>query len=125
MRCLDANMLIEIILGRKYEQSCRNYISATTEDLVTTMLSVDLVMYFAENKKLEQKKVEEFLRLFIWLPMTDQDGEWAFSHFNNDDFEDAMQISCAIREGCSRFATLDGGISRKYSNLIAIDFLRK
>jgi predicted nucleic acid-binding protein len=124
MICFDANVLIEIIVGRKYAQACKDYIDSAKEDMATTMLSVDLAMYYAESNKLDPIPIEQFLRLFIWLPMTDSDGEWAFEHYANDDFEDALQVSCALREGCNKFATLDGPLSKKYPDVIAVDLLR-
>jgi predicted nucleic acid-binding protein len=123
MICLDANVLIEIIVGRKNAGACRDYINKTTEDLATTMLTVDLVMYYAEGKKLDTTPIEQFQRQFIWLPLVDADAEWAFRYFANKDFEDGLQIASAKREGCGAFATLDKKLAKKYAQELQIDLI--
>jgi predicted nucleic acid-binding protein len=45
-------------------------------------------------------------------------------NFKGDDFEDALQVACAIREGCNNLVTLDGSLSKKYAQYIAIDLIR-
>ena len=123
MTCLDANVLIEIILGRKNVAACNEYIASAKDDLAISMLSLDLIMYYAELDKLKLASIQQFLRLFIWLPITDFDAEWAFQHFAGKDFEDALQISCARREGCSKFATLDKSLVRKYSSNFPVQLI--
>lgn len=114
MVCLDANVVIEIILDRHKAQVCRDYLNSVQEEVAITVLSLDLLLYYSESKKLHLPAVEEFLRLFIWLPMTDGDAEWAFRRFEGKDFEDALQIASAIREGCGTFVTLDKSLAKKY-----------
>lgn len=123
MICCDANVLIEVILGRKHASACRKYIEEAPEDLAITMLSLDLIMYYAERNKLNPTSVEKFLRLFVWLPLIESDAEQAFKLYKGDDFEDALQISCAMREVCSKFATLDKALTKKYSKVLPIDLL--
>ena len=123
MICFDANVLIEIIVDRKNALVCRDYIDAAKDDMCTTMLSVDLVMYYAESNKLAIQPIEQFLRLFTWLPMTDSDADWAFKNFGGIDFEDALQIACAVREGSKKFATLDKKLAKKYASTLPIDLL--
>jgi predicted nucleic acid-binding protein len=123
MICFDANVLIEIILERKNAKACRQYIDSAQADMTTTMLSLDLVLYYTERNKLTIEPIEQFLRLFTWLPLTDSDADWAFRHFNGKDFEDALQVACATREGCNRFVTLDRRLTKKYAQEIPIDFL--
>lgn len=123
MICFDANVLIEIIVQRKNAQACRDYINSSKEDMATTMLSVDLVMYYTESNKLDVTPVEQFLRQFIWLSLIDSDAEWAFKHFRNKDFEDGLQIACAKREECVKFITLDKPLAKKYAQNIPIDLI--
>ncbi|MBI2009257.1 PIN domain-containing protein [Candidatus Saccharibacteria bacterium] len=123
MICLDANVLIEIVLGRKNAEVCQAYLDSAREDLAITLLSLDLAMYYAEAHKLAFQPIEQFMRLFIWLPMIDADAQWAFEHFAGKDYEDALQVAAASREGCSRFVTLDRNLAKKYPKNIAIDLL--
>jgi predicted nucleic acid-binding protein len=120
---IDANVLIEVILKRVRSKACEQLLINDKNKAIST-LTLDLVMYFVERDKLEWEPVKIFLESFSWLPVTDSDAQWAFTNFKGDDFEDALQVACAIREGCTRFATLDGPLSKKYTKNIAIDLIR-
>ena len=120
MICLDANILIEVILGRKKATACRELIQRTTDDIAITILSLDLVMYYAEKNKLSLAPIEQFLRTFIWLAIVESDVDKAFKRYTDDDFEDALQISCALRESCTKFVTLDSALAKKYAKDISV-----
>jgi len=121
--CCDANVLIEVILERKHSAACREYIQTAKEDLAITMLSLDLIMYYAERNKLNLVSIEKFVRLFMWLPLTDTDAEWSFKQYAGDGFEGGLQIGCALREGCTKFVTLDSSLMKKYSRKLQVDLL--
>lgn len=128
MICLDTNVLLEIILDRDKAAVCKEYIrkhrlAKTGEDLAVTMLSLHLVTYFAERKNLSALTVKSFLDLFVWLPLSPDDAQWAFANFDGKDFEDGLQVACAKREKCSRFTTLDKHLAAKYNRHLKIDFL--
>jgi hypothetical protein len=53
MICLNANVLIEVILERKNAAICKQYIESTDGDMAVTMLSLDLIMHYAERNKLD------------------------------------------------------------------------
>lgn len=122
MTCLDANILIEIIDKRSKQGLCRHYINSTS-GLATTMLSVDLVMYYANKHKIDLSFTKGFLRQFIWLPLVEADGVWAFDNCQGSDFEDALQVACANREGCRSFATLDKALAKRYKDVIPVKLL--
>ena len=123
MTFVDANILLEVILQRTHAGACEQFLS-NTEDKAISILTLDLVMYFIEKDKLPWEPVKHFLESFSWLPIVDADAQWAFVNFAGKDFEDALQVACAIREGCGRFVTLDGPLSKKYSQTIATDLIR-
>jgi predicted nucleic acid-binding protein len=123
MICLDANVLIEVMLGRSSAAACQKFIDSAKDDLAITILSLDLVMYYAERNKLEFKKIESFLRLFAWLPIVEEDARRAFELYANDDYEDALQIACANREKCKVFATLDKALAKKYDKVMNISLI--
>lgn len=122
MNFVDANVLLEVILRRARLATCENFLNNNKDKAIST-LTLDLVMYFVERNKLDWKPVKVFLEGFIWLSIIDADAQWAFAQFRGDDFEDALQVACAIREGCNIFVTLDGALSKKYSDNIAISLL--
>ena len=120
---VDANVLLEVILKRNNQKACERLLS-DNNDKAISILTVDLVMYFVEKDKLSWQPIKTFLDSFHWLPILDTDVTWAFSNFNGDDFEDALQISCAIRENCKVFATLDELLAAKYGQILPVKLLR-
>ncbi|MDQ2752748.1 MAG: type II toxin-antitoxin system VapC family toxin [Bacteroidota bacterium] len=122
MTFLDANVLLEVILKRTHAVTCEQLLS-NNEDKAISLLTLDLVMYFVERDKLAWVPVKAFLESFHWLPIIEADAQWAFAQFQGDDFEDALQVACALREGCDKFVTLDRALSKKYSKILAMDLL--
>jgi predicted nucleic acid-binding protein len=120
---VDANVLLEVILKRARATTCEQFLS-NGEDKAMSLLTLDLVMYFVERDKMTWKPVKTFLESFRWLPVLESDAQWAFVQFAGDDFEDGLQVACAIREGCDKFVTLDGPLSKRYAGNIAIELLR-
>lgn len=120
---VDANVLLEVIQKRARLKACEQLLSNDKSKAVST-LTLDLVMYFVEKDKLAWEPAKDFLESFSWLPITDADAQWAFMNFQGDDFEDALQVACALREGCSGFVTLDGSLSKKYEQTMVIDLIR-
>jgi predicted nucleic acid-binding protein len=123
MICLDANIVIELLLKRRLAQKCRDYITAVNDDIAITVLSVSIIMYYAEAKQLDLLAVERFLRDFVWLAVVETDTTWAFQHFAGKDFEDALQIATAKREGCQQFVTLDRALAKKHIATMPVELL--
>jgi predicted nucleic acid-binding protein len=119
---IDANVVLEVIEKRAHVDACEQMLRNSEEKSIS-ILSLDLVMYFLEKDKIALEPARGFLESFVWLPVTDADAQWAFAHFKGDDYEDALQVSCAIREGCSNFVTLDKLLAKKYANTISIELL--
>ena len=119
---VDANVVLEVIEKRLRADACEQLLRGAEEKAIS-LLTLDLVMYFVEKDKLAWEPVKTFLESFAWLPITDTDAQWAFGNFKGDDFEDALQISCAKREGCNKFATLDKDLAKKYADTILIKLL--
>lgn len=123
MTFVDANILLEVIQKRTRARACEQFLGNDRAKAIST-LTLDLVMYFIERDKLPWEPVKDFLESFSWLPVTDADAQWAFMNFQGNSFEDALQIACALREGCSSFATLDEALSQKYEQTMMIDLIR-
>ncbi len=123
MTFVDVNILLEVIQKRTRAKACEQFLVNDRAKAIST-LTIDLVMYFIERDRLAWEPIKDFLGSFSWLPLTDADAQWAFMNFQGNDFEDALQIACALREGCSSFATLDGTLSKKYGQTMMIDLIR-
>lgn len=119
---VDANIVLEVIERRAHADTCERMLRNGEEKAIST-LSLDLVMYFLEKDKIPLGPAKTFLESFVWLPVTDSDAQWAFYHFKGEDFEAAQQVSCALRESCTGFVTLDKSLAKKYANIIPIELL--
>lgn len=120
---VDANVILEVIQKRTRAKECEQFLR-NDKNKAISVLTLDLVMYFIERDKLPWEPVKNFLESFSWLPIIDADAQWAFMNFKGDDFEDALQISCATREGCSSFVTLDTALSEKYKKTMTVELIR-
>jgi predicted nucleic acid-binding protein len=123
MTFIDANVLLEVILKRMRSDICEDFLGNNEQKAIST-LTLDLVMYFAERDKLDWVPIEVFLGSFDWLPIVEADAHWAFARFEGRDFEDALQIACAIREGCDKLVTLDSDLTKKYIKDLKIELIR-
>src|SRR5690606_12787595 len=109
----DANILIESLLFRKnaaivdsllHQYAGRSYISAITGHIVTHygQRYYDLVT------------LEAFLSEFEILPLLSGDFTWAFENAVARDFEDALQVSVALRARIPLFITFDQKLVSRY-----------
>jgi predicted nucleic acid-binding protein len=101
-----------------------HYLDTCKVDQAISTLALDLVMFFAEKDKIDLKPVRTFLDKFTWLPITEADAHWAFANYLDKDFEDGLQVACALREGCDTFVTLDQKLAKKYTDKIKIELIR-
>ena len=116
---LDANVLLEILLGRKNEVVARSVIEHHSENLFISSLTAHLVVHFGQAV-VDLPILRKFLSDYTILALDSADFEWAFINMRNQDFEDALQLSVAIRNGCDKFLTLDKTLASLYSDLLPI-----
>ena len=111
----DANVVVEIALGRaKMNKSIR--LLQTVDEVFISTLSVHLAVHFgAKYSSLDS--LQNLLSSFSVLDLNSEDCEWAFKNCRGDDFEDALQIAVAIRNGCTEFVTFDRQLAQTYDNL--------
>lgn len=122
---LDTNILLEILLRRRYYNAALK-ILADYEPAVLAIssLTASNVFYIAESAKIDLQKVENLIQSYQILNVDDADVKWALNHYKQQDFEDALQVSCAVRYKCSHFLTLDDGLRKKYAGQIPIQLVR-
>lgn len=116
---LDANLLIEIILARKQAKLARELIEKHRGQLYISALTAHLVVHFGQ-RIVDLPMLREFLADYNVLALEDADFEWAFMNVRGRDFEDALQLAVAIRNGCDTFFTLDSSLAATYKKLPAI-----
>ena len=113
---LDANVLIEIILGRDKELVARNFIEEHSDNLFISALVAHLVIHFGQEI-VDLPILRKFLSDYAILSLESVDFEWAFTNIRNKDFEDSLQLAVAIRNGCTKFITFDKELTNAYRDL--------
>jgi len=113
---LDANMLIEILHKRERSSDVESLMYNLVEKAYISVLTAHSVVHFTP-KGLPMYVVRRFLDDFIVLDLCKDDFEWAFDNKLDDDFEDALQLAIAVRNGCEEFITLDKQLAETYGRI--------
>ena len=117
---IDANVLLDVVLERQNFISAAQALRELPVTPVISTLTIHLVMHFG----LRERKIDilrKFLADFEVLNLDKVDAEWAFNNMRDKDFEDALQLAVAIRNGCERFVTFDAKLYKYYKDLVAIE----
>lgn len=117
MDFLDANVALEIILNRKYRHRAEEVVRSIKGQPHISMSSVHLVVYFSRRLGATFPDIFKTLDRAVILDLTLADYQWAKLNMRNNDFEDALQLAVAIRNGCSTFLTLDKTLYSTYKTL--------
>lgn len=116
---LDANILLEILLSRPNEKSARKLLEEQSDEVFISALTAHLVTHFGKSI-VELPILRAFLADYTLLSLEANDFEWAFTNARDNDFEDALQLAVAIRNGCEEFVTFDKHLAELYKDLIQI-----
>lgn len=116
---LDANILLEIILGRDNEAIARKVLETRQGNLSISSLTAHLIVHFG-RALVDLPVLRHFLSDYTILSLEGADFEWAFTNLRDSDFEDALQIGVAIRNGCTDFLTFDKDLHKAYADLPSI-----
>jgi predicted nucleic acid-binding protein len=116
---IDANVLLEIILGRPNERKARNFLRSSNKTYNISALTAHLVVYFG-IARVGFPILKQFLSDYNILPLSSDDIAWAFVNVRNNDFEDSLQLSVAVKHGCSTFVTFDKQLYNTYNELPTI-----
>ncbi len=113
---LDANIVLEIILERHKQQLAKDLLAKYSDNLNISALTAHLITYFG-LQRVDLPVLRLFLKDYNVLSLESADFEWAFNNIRNNDFEDALQLGVAIRNGCTSFVTLDKLLVDTYASL--------
>lgn len=112
------------MLGRPRAQKCYEHFRQAHSQTAASLLSFHFVMYYAEKAKISGSTIKRVSNRLIWLPLTEDDMQWAFEHYDGKDYEDALQIAIALREGCREFVTIDKKLAKKYGDQLKITLIQ-
>ena len=118
----DANILLESALKRKHKKEVDILLHASAGHASISVLTVHLVVYFA-SKDIYLQDIRNFLDDFIVLPINNNDVSWTFDNLQGNDFEDALQLACAVNSECDNFVTLDQSLIKRYEKQAPINFI--
>lgn len=127
MTVLDTNILLEILELRQYYEATLATLKLhqdTQSMLGISTLTVSNTFYLAERHKVSPQRVELLIQNYQIFSIIPEDITWALSYYQGKDFEDALQIASALREGCTAFLTIEASLAAKYSHLLNVELIR-
>lgn len=118
---LDTNIILELFFHRsKYNQVVAELSSVSELDGITiSILSVTFFMYHVEKQNRSLSEAHDFLGKYQILDMKEADYNWAQAN-DQGDFEDALQVACALRHGCKKIITLDRLLAKNHDKHIEV-----
>ncbi len=112
---LDANILLEYLLPDRTEVSeVRRLLQTIDQPTVISALTAHLVLHFGRVKRVSDDLLHAAIDRSMIVGLLPEDYHWARSHEIGNDFEDALQISVALRSHCTHFMTLDRPLAKNY-----------
>lgn len=119
---IDANVLLESLLkDRKKAEKAQKYI--TSHDVVISPLTAHLFVYFGRKDGISLEVLLDMLTKHRFTDCGTTEVLWAAKNHQNDDFEDALQVACAVINQCKFFATFDKNLAKQYKEFIKIKLL--
>lgn len=121
--CFDVNVLLEVLLRGRKKSNVASTILSRTQQAYISPLSAHIYVHFGKKENHNIADLLEDLQNYKITDMGEPAVRWAIRNRQDDDFEDALQIACAVLEGCGKFVTFDANLSKKYSHFIDIHLL--
>ncbi len=121
---VDANVIIEILESRPKQNQAMRALRQVSGRVYISTLTCHIIAYVC-IKRSGLDVIEQILADFDKLSLEQNDVNWAFANRRNNDFEDALQLAVAIRNGCDTFLTFDQPLHKAYKDLpnITIELL--
>lgn len=121
---LDATIIMELFFNRAKRPEVLRYMEEQGDKAryVTSILSTHILFYYVESKHINKAAAHAFLAQYGVLDINEADYLWARAN-DQDDFEDALQVACALRHGCQKFFTLDRKLVRNHQKHIAVTLI--
>jgi len=114
---LDANVVLEITLkDRPRFEQAQQFLETLTNDTAISILTVHLLMHFGRKQGIADELLENVIGENELLSITPEDYVWASLNERGKDFEDALQVATAIRNGCKSFITFDVTLAKAYES---------
>lgn len=123
---IDANVLLETLIpGRKYLDQAKTALAEGQGQTAISPLSVHLFVYFGRKEGFPLDDLLSIAKEHWITSFGSEQVEWAVRNRQDNDFEDALQVACAVLHGCTSFVTFDGPLAENYGRFIDIRLLGK
>lgn len=120
---IDANVLLEMLLeGRSKPDAARKVIAAADRAIISP-LTVHLYVHFGKKERHALPDLLEDMADYTIAPLAAAHVAWAAANRQGDDFEDALQVACAVLHGCKTFVTFDAALAENYGRFIRMKLL--
>ena len=120
--CLDASVLLESVLkGRRNASKAQQYIGS--HDVMISPLTAHLFIYFGQKDGLSLDVLLDLLLKHRFTDFGTVEIIWSAKNHQGEDFEDALQIACALTSHCKEFVTFDKDLAKKYKKYIVVNLL--
>lgn len=120
---LDANVLLEIMLGRSRMGGLERLLADEERQFVISFLSVHLCYHFCLKQKVRFEAISDFLAAFEIAGMDGQTIRLAQERFSGSDFEDCLQAACAEAAGCAEIVTFDKRFAQRSRTKVEVTVL--
>ncbi len=117
---IDASFLLDVILPNRRRYELAKKFLAKEPSLAISSLSVHLAVHFGKKYSLSPSDVRNTLAELKILPIDATTVNWAFEHMIGGDYEDALQVACAVLGECQEFVTFDRSLAKNYSRFIKV-----
>lgn len=119
----DANVVLELLLGRKNKQAIIKRLTAGGEAFCISPLTVHLCYHFGLAAGISFDTITNLLNTMIILNMDDQVVGRAQDLYRGTDFEDCLQAATAELGNCSAILTFDRKFQKHSGTSLKVEVL--
>lgn len=120
---LDASFVLELIFKRAKYDECFGILNQLDQAVYISPLTVHLLFYFGKKEGFSFLECQTFVSQFNILNLDSDSIDEAIEIKKDDDFEDALQVACAVLNGCDLVYTLDKKFATRYQSIVDIKFV--
>lgn len=120
---LDANILLELALADRVRKDKVIHFLEDIGQASVSILTIHLLLHFGLKDKMNIDELTRLADSYEILGMNNEDYAWAKQNCLDNDFEDALQVACAVRSRAEVFVTLDKTLAQNYKKYIPIKLI--
>ncbi len=119
----DANVLLEILLPERSNPDRAIQALRAASAQVVSPLTVHLYAHFGQKQGFELSQLLEDVSKYLISELGANEVAWAIKNHQGSDFEDALQVACALTSNAQVFVTFDKKLAENYQKFIKVKVL--